>query len=84
MSALAKFIERQNMFASMFGEEEAAMPTTKAECERWFLELESALSPENLYCDGEISHKQAMQKKRKLDAAWEELERIAGPREAIY
>lgn len=43
-----------------------------------FLNLASALSPENLHCDGEISRSAAMAKKRKLDAQWAALERKVG------
>ena len=36
------------------------------------------LSPENLHCDGEISHSQAMQRKKKIMAEWSDLEREVG------
>jgi hypothetical protein len=44
----------------------------------WFSMLSNALSPENLYCDGEISHAAAKKKYRKLKAEWKELEKSFG------
>jgi hypothetical protein len=43
-----------------------------------FLQLASALSPENLHCDGEISHAQAMRRKSAIMKEWRELEAEAG------
>lgn len=80
---LQKYIDRKNMLNTMFGGEAKPMPKTAAECKYWFDLLEGDLSPENLHCDGEISHSAAMAKKRKLDAAWRELEIISGKEELI-
>lgn len=43
-----------------------------------FSMLSNALSPENLHCDGEISHTAAMKKYRKLKAEWKEVEKSFG------
>lgn len=43
-----------------------------------FLSLASALSPENLHCDGEISRTAAMRRKRAIMAEWKTLEKQAG------
>lgn len=43
-----------------------------------FQKLVSALSPENLYCDGEISHSQAQRKYRELKTLWSDCERELG------
>lgn len=40
--------------------------------------VECALSPENLHCDGEISHSAAAAKGRKLKAQWKELVKELG------
>jgi len=39
-----------------------------------FLDIASALSPENLHCDGEISNAEARRKERALRAQWRALE----------
>jgi hypothetical protein len=78
MKALAKFIAEENSWRSVFGRTEIKMPTSPGQCEPLFEMLECKLSPENLHCDGEISHAQAMRKKKVLDAAWKELEKIRG------
>lgn len=43
-----------------------------------FLRIASGLSPENLYCDGEISHAQAMKKRKALLADWAKIEKDIG------
>ncbi len=50
------------------------MNRTENEIMSDFFELACALSPENLYCDGEISEKQAMKKYKSLQKAWVKLE----------
>lgn len=45
---------------------------------RKFLNLASALSPENLSCDGELSYSAIVAKKRKLMQEWAELEAQVG------
>lgn len=61
------------------------MPTNEAECNSWFEQLESDLSPENLSCDGELSRGQVLAKHREIQATWKELEKISGvKREPIY
>jgi len=40
--------------------------------------LSSRLSPENLYCDGEISKTQAMKRYREIMREWRVLEKIVG------
>lgn len=40
--------------------------------------LESMLSPENLYCDGEISHSMAMARYNTFMESWHELEKQIG------
>lgn len=43
-----------------------------------FLDLASALSPENLHCDGEISVAEARKRYRVLMGEWRELEAEVG------
>ena len=40
--------------------------------------LVGQLSPENLYCDGEISHSQAMTKLKQIRKEWKALEKELG------
>lgn len=49
-----------------------------------FERLACALSPENLYCDGECSHREAMRKQKKLVAEWRKLEKEVGRRVSEY
>ncbi len=43
-----------------------------------FLQLSSALSPENLHCDGEISQAEAMRKYKRIMKEWRALEHEFG------
>lgn len=51
---------------------------TEAEILRDLRNIESALSPENLHCDGEISPAQARAKGRKLEAQQRALHKELG------
>ena len=55
-------------------------PTNEAECAVWFDNLRNELSPENLFCDGEISRTQAAARKAAIIRCWKELELIVGHR----
>jgi hypothetical protein len=57
-------------------------PTNEAECAEWFDNLRNELSPENLFCDGEISRSQASRKEASIRRCWKELENIVGHRVA--
>lgn len=78
MKALKKFIAEENSWRTIFNHTEIKMPSNAAQCEPVFEMLECKLSPENLHCDGEITHAAAMRKKKALDAAWKDLEKIRG------
>lgn len=54
------------------------MNRTENEIMNDFFELACALSLENLYCDGEISEKQAMKKYKFLQNSWKKLENEIG------
>jgi hypothetical protein len=49
-----------------------------------FQSLENELSPENLFCDGEISRSAAMAKKAKIDRLWSALEGYIGKKVTGY
>jgi len=48
------------------------------EIRQQFQTLACRLSPENLHCDGEISHAQAMKKYRAIMREWRQLEKKVG------
>lgn len=50
------------------------------EQKRKFLDLSCSLSPENLYCDGEISMAQARRRFHTIRGMWDDLERQVGRR----
>jgi hypothetical protein len=52
----------------------AETTTLTAEQQKEFVRLVGALSPENLYCDGEISHAQGVKKYKALRKQWWALE----------
>ena len=43
-----------------------------------FRKLACALSPENLFCDGEISYAQGIKRMKKINKRWKELEAAVG------
>ena len=49
------------------------MPRTETEMMTDAFECYANLSPETLYCDGEISHAEAMEKARRLNARLDKL-----------
>lgn len=75
---LEKWLGQRNKFRSIFGSKPLPMPTTPEECKPLFDILAGELSPENLCCDGELPRNQVIKKKRELDGAWADLEKIYG------
>lgn len=49
---------------------------TQSQVDKIVESIDCSLSPENLHCDGEISHSQAQAKYRKLTGALHELKRM--------
>lgn len=76
MSALQKYINDSNKWLAIFGKEPKPFPTTRQELEYWYGQLENALSPENLYCDGELAPAKARAKAINLHAVQAELEAL--------
>lgn len=76
MKALAIYIDNINRFRKIFNEPLISTDPNKLSAQDIALlkiRIESDLSPENLHCDGEISHADAMKKKNFLKAAEKEL-----------
>jgi hypothetical protein len=73
-SVALRYFEKAISFAKLFpnhGHPVSAfvqMPN-KETAQAWIDRIENELSPENLHCDGEISHAAAMKKQRELNAA---------------
>ena len=72
MKALAKFVEQRNAFNKMFGNKELKL-INAADRQKIADIIDSALSPENLTCDGELSTSQVRARYRSLITVANEL-----------
>jgi hypothetical protein len=71
---LTAFVAQQNFHAALFGGRQLDVNhLTPADRAQLHDELESALSPENLCCDGELHGRALQQKSRMLNGAHREL-----------
>jgi|APFre7841882630_1041343.scaffolds.fasta_scaffold364363_2 hypothetical protein len=79
MKNLTAFIVQQNFDASLFGRKQLDVKHLSA-ADRATLRdaLDSALSPENLCCDGELRDRALQQKSRMLNGALRELRALEG------
>lgn len=75
MQALEQFVKQRNQFNSIFGIEafDLAVPQHR---QRIAEIIDSALSPENLSCDGELSSSATNHKYRTLIAVAKELQQL--------
>jgi hypothetical protein len=75
MKALAQFVKQRNQFNSVFGI--AALDLTVAADRQRIAEIvDSALSPENLTCDGELPRSQVQSRYRELTQVAKELKQL--------
>jgi hypothetical protein len=74
-SALTTFVDTKNAFASLFGHKQLSLQNA-ADRQRIADMLVSDLSPENLTCDGELSHSAVRSRHAKLTRAGRELKRL--------
>ena len=74
MRTLQKFIDDNNRWIAIFGKPAKTFPLDQADVQDILRTLDSNLSPENLHCDGEISHTEAMRKYRFYATVARELE----------
>ena len=81
MKELKEFVERENKWASIFGNT-VEINTAKGRKDV-ASRIDCALSPENLHCDGEISAAEANRKFRFLRKAAEQLMKL-DPSVEIY
>ena len=82
MKKLQKFIKAKNDWRKLFGNRELSIDTPEGRQQVADL-IDNQLSPENLYCDGEISHTEAQMKYRMLSGAAKDLMKI-DPNVVIY
>jgi len=82
MKKLQKFIKAENDWRKLFGNRELSLDTPEDRQHVAQL-IDIQLSPENLYCDGEISHTEAQMKYRMLSGAAKDLMKI-DPNVVIY
>jgi hypothetical protein len=72
MKELNEFVARENKWSSIFGSKPLSLQNA-ADRKKIAQNIDCALSPENLHCDGEISAAEANRKFRFLTKAAEQL-----------
>ena len=82
MKALAKFIEQKNHWNSFFKGEQYEIATAKGR-QRVADMIDSALSPENLTCDGELSRTEVNRRYKELMTAAKQLKKL-DPKVSFY
>lgn len=75
MPALDKFIEQKNHWNSFFKGEQYEIATAQGR-QRVADMIDSALSPENLTCDGELSRTEVQRRYRELITAAKQLKKL--------
>ena len=75
ISALESYVEELNRWGAVFGSKPMNLLNPR-DRQRIADHIDSALSPENLHCDGEISASQARAKYRRLTRVAQELQSI--------
>lgn len=75
MSALLNFVKQRNQFNKVFGIKALDL-TVAADRQRVAEIVDSALSPENLTCDGELPRSQVQARYRELTAVARELKAL--------
>jgi hypothetical protein len=75
MQALAQFVKQRNAFNKMFGNKPLDL-LVAADRQRIADIIDSALSPENLTCDGELSAGQVRSRYRELTKVAKELKQL--------
>ena len=71
---LGEYVEQKNRWQAIFKAPEITFPLSQATADHLMEGIASALSPENLGCDGELSSRQVRAKARELNAVKAELE----------
>ena len=71
---LGEYVEQKNRWQAIFKAPEITFPLSQATADHLMEGIASALSPENLGCDGELSSRQVRAKAREINAVKAELE----------
>jgi len=71
-SALQEFVDRENRFASIIGQRQLSLSIAK-DRQEIANRIDSALSPENLSCDGELSRAETNRRYNSLCTAARQL-----------
>jgi len=82
MQALAKFIEQKNHWNSFFNGEQYEIQTAQGR-QRVADMIDSALSPENLTCDGELPRAEVNRRYKELMTAARQLRQL-DPKVSFY
>ena len=82
MQALAKFIEQKNHWNSFFNGEQYETQTAQGR-QRVADMIDSALSPENLTCDGELPRAEVNRRYKELTTAARQLRQL-DPKVSFY
>ena len=72
-SDLQNYVDRMNKWSAMFSHPEVTFPLDAQSAQAIGSKIDGELSPENLHCDGEISHAEAMRKYNFLTSVLDEL-----------
>jgi hypothetical protein len=75
MQALKQFVERENAYRKIFGQPEYDLGSAQ-DRQKLADKIDSALSPENLTCDGELSRAQVNARYRALTGAARDLQKL--------
>jgi hypothetical protein len=75
MKALQKYIDQKNHWNSFFKGEQYEIQTTKGR-QRLADQIDSALSPENLTCDGELPRAEVNRRYKELMTAAKQLKQL--------
>ena len=74
MQTLKQFVEDNNRWILLWSRTAMTFPLSQTDVDSLARTLDSKLSPENLYCDGEISRAEANRKYKYLSRVAQELE----------
>ena len=72
-SDLQNYVDRMNKWSAIFSHPEVTFPLDASSAQAIGSKIDGELSPENLHCDGEISHAEAMRKYNFLTSVLDEL-----------
>jgi hypothetical protein len=75
MKNLTHYIDEKNHWNSFFNSKPITFPLSQKDVDSLARGLDSALSPENLHCDGEISNAEAQRKYRYYGRVIKDLDR---------